>query len=81
MYFYKKDIYPLDKVFPYSEVIFEGKKYHAFNDPDYYLKGLYGDYMKLPPVEKRYAHKPENFDFNHGDIKITKEEYNKLNRK
>lgn len=80
-YYYKKDIYPLDKVFPYSEVEFEGKKYHIFHDPDYYLKGLYGNYMELPPVEKRFAHKPEKLDFNHGDVKNTKEEYNKLNRK
>ena len=81
MYFYKKDIYPIDKVFPFSEVEFEGKKYHAFNDVDYYLKGLYGDYMKLPPIEERFAHKPERLDFNRGDVLNTKEEYNKLNRK
>ena len=81
MYFYKKDIYPIDKVFPYSEVKFEGKKYHVFHDPDYYLKGLYGNYMELPPIDKRIAHKPEKLDFNNGDSRNTKEEYDKLNRK
>ena len=81
MYYYKKDIYPIDVVFPYSEVTFEGKKYHAYHDTDYYLKSLYGDYMKLPPLEKRTAHKPEKLDFNHGDVRNTKEEYYKINRK
>ncbi len=81
VYYYKKDIYPIDVVFPYSEVTFEGKKYHAYHDTDAYLKGLYGDYMQLPPIEKRYSHKPERLDFDHGDVKNTKEEYYKLNRK
>lgn len=38
------------------KVEFEG---HMFNAPscwDGYLKGLYGDYMQLPPVEKRKNH-------------------------
>ena len=81
MYFYKKDIYPIDKVFPFSEVEFEGKKYHAFHDVDYYLKGLYGNYMELPPENERFAHKPEKLDFNSGDYRNTREEYDKLNRK
>ncbi len=81
MYYYKKDIYPLDKVFPYSIVEFEGKRYHAFHDVDYYLKGLYGNYMELPKEDKRIAHKPEKLDFNTGDFKNTKEEYDKLEGK
>ena len=81
MYYYKKDIYPIDVVFPYSIVTFEGKKYHAYHNTDYYLKSLYGDYMTLPPAKKRVAHKPEKLDFNEGDNLNTKEEFNKLNRK
>ena len=81
MYYYKKDVYPLNVVFPYSEVEFEGKKYHAYHDPDKYLTQLYGDYMKLPPKEKRIAHKPMYLDFEHGDNLNTKEEYYKLNKK
>lgn len=34
------------------EVEFEGHKFPAFSCWDSYLKGLYGDYMKLPPIEK-----------------------------
>lgn len=36
-----------------STVIFEGKKYRAPYNIDSYLTSSYGDYMKLPPVEKR----------------------------
>lgn len=38
------------------DVEFEGKKYYAPSGYDSYLKGLYGDYMTLPPVEKRITH-------------------------
>ena len=81
VYYYKKDIYPIDVIFPHSTVTFEGKNYHAYHDTDYYLRSLYGDYMKLPPVEKRVAHKPERLDFNNGDVRNTKKEYEKINRK
>jgi len=37
-------------------VEFEGHKFPAFSCWDSYLHGLYGDYMKLPPVEKRQTH-------------------------
>ena len=81
IYHYKKDIYKYDVVFPYSEVLFEGKIYHAYHDTDQYLKQLYGNYMKLPSADKQVAHKPIYLDFNHGDNLNTKEEYNKLNKK
>lgn len=37
-------------------VEFEGHKFPTFSCWDSYLHGLYGDYMKLPPVEKRQTH-------------------------
>ena len=37
-------------------VTFEGKEYPAPQDWNGYLKGLYGDYMKLPPKERRIHH-------------------------
>lgn len=37
-------------------VPFEGKEYPAPQKWDEYLKGLYGDYMKLPPEDKRIPH-------------------------
>ena len=41
------------------EVEFEGYKFQAPSSWDSYLTGLYGDYMKLPPMEKRIAHTME----------------------
>lgn len=38
-------------------VSFEGCQFPTFQCWDSYLKGIYGDYMKLPPVEKRGTHK------------------------
>jgi len=38
------------------EVDFEGYKFPAFSCWDSYLRGLYGNYMELPPVEKRQSH-------------------------
>lgn len=44
------------------EVEFEGYKFNAPSCWDSYLKGLYGDYMKLPPIEKRVAHTMEVYE-------------------
>lgn len=40
----------------FIEVEFEGHLFKAFKDYDIYLRGHYGDYMKLPPVEQRIPH-------------------------
>lgn len=47
-----------------EEVEFEGHKFPAFSCWDSYLKGLYGDYMQLPPVEKRKTHDMEAYLLN-----------------
>lgn len=39
-----------------EEVQFEGYSFPAPGCWDYYLSQLYGDYMKLPPKEKRVMH-------------------------
>ncbi len=38
------------------EVDFEGYKFKTFSCWDSYLKGMYGNYMELPPKEKRKTH-------------------------
>lgn len=40
----------------YVDILFEGKYYKCVEAYDRYLSILYGDYMRLPPVEKRVSH-------------------------
>lgn len=51
----RKDIYASA-----VEVVFEGLKFFAPVGYDEYLKDVYGDYMQLPPVEKRITHHSYN---------------------
>ena len=39
-----------------APVTFEGKSYPAVRQLDFYLTRIFGDYMQLPPVEKRVSH-------------------------
>lgn len=50
-------------IVPPKPVIFEGKEYLGMNKPDIYLSTLYGNYMKLPPKEKRINHMPKRIEF------------------
>lgn len=43
-------------MFPVGKVVFEGKTFSAPKDTDTYLKNQYGDYMKIPPPDKRATH-------------------------
>lgn len=40
----------------YREIVFEGKTFMSVLEVDKYLTAMYGDYMKLPPEEKRVSH-------------------------
>ena len=39
-----------------ESVFFEGQRFETMSCWDAYLRGIYGDYMQLPPVEKRVSH-------------------------
>jgi lipopolysaccharide cholinephosphotransferase len=66
-YNYTKQTIPKDKYYPPVKVEFEGKLFNAPNDWDYILNRIYGDYMKLPPVEKRITHNPVRIKFQDGE--------------
>lgn len=53
---YFGEILEKEKLFPLIKVSFDGKSFPVFSGYDYYLTNLYGDYMKIPPVEKREKH-------------------------
>ena len=67
VYPFKKEVFPREDIFPTTKVTFEGNKYDAIKNYDKFLTNLYGDYMKLPPKEKRVNHMPLKLDF--GDNK------------
>ena len=62
-YGYQKETCKRDVVVPSKPVKFEDRTYRGMNNPDTYLKRLYGDYMKLPPKEKRRNHMPLKIEF------------------
>lgn len=45
-----------DSVFPLGTIEFEGRTFSAPQHPDRYLSDLYGDYMRIPPEDKRKIH-------------------------
>ena len=50
---YSKNLFPKAYVTRQTEGVFEGGRYPIPVDYDACLRGLYGDYMELPPPEKR----------------------------
>lgn len=49
-------IYDSEKMLKYTDAPFENKIFRRFEDFDYHLKIIFGDYMKLPPENERYNH-------------------------
>ena len=52
-----------DDVFPVVYMPFENLMVPFPNNLHDYLTGMYGDYLTLPPVEKRKNHYPYELDF------------------
>ena len=46
----------LKSIYWRAKSIFEKRKFSGFKNYDFYLSKLYGDYMKLPPEDKRRTH-------------------------
>ena len=57
-----------------KEYEFEGQLFYCPEDYDTYLRALYGEYMELPPENKRRVHRPDYVDFEHSyhDYKDTR---------
>lgn len=60
---YFGEILPRKVYFDGTYGTFCGRKVLLPNDVDSYLKNLYGDYMQIPPPEKRERHFIEKIDF------------------
>ena len=52
----EQEIMKKDKFERYCELEFEGHMFKAIKNYDEYLTKHYGDYMKLPPIEKQETH-------------------------
>ncbi len=58
-------IHQAKNLFPTAPARFEDITVRIPRDPDIYLKNLYGDYMVLPPPDRRINHFPAVLDFDH----------------
>ena len=59
----KTYIFDVDMMFPTKDIMFEGHSVKIMKSPDYYLTKMYGDYMTLPPEDKRHYHCKGIIDF------------------
>lgn len=59
----KQYIFETYKILPVKDINFAGYQVKIVKEPDYYLKLMYGDYMKLPPIEQRKTHCKGDVDF------------------
>lgn len=62
-YNFHKQTMPKEKFLPAKQLEFEGKLYNVPNDYKYFLERIYGNYMELPPMEKRVTHNPSKLVF------------------
>ena len=63
--------FALEDIYPVKPVKFEDRTYMIMNNPDAYLTEMYGDYMVLPPEEKRVCHVDGKIIF---DLGVKKDE-------
>ena len=59
----KKATYPKSSIVPFKQIEFENKIFSCPNNTDEVLKHEYGNYMKLPPIDKRISHVPIKLEF------------------
>lgn len=54
---------PISEFEPYAQMEFEGKMYNVPRNWALYLSRIYGDFMTLPPEDKRVTHYPQYISF------------------
>lgn len=59
---YFGELYTRASFFPPRKVEFEKQHFFIMNNPDEYLSKMYGDYMQIPPKEKRERHSVVELD-------------------
>lgn len=57
----KNEYFPRNIMDETIEVPFENTAFYVIKDFDLYLRTIYGDYMQLPPEEKRVGHKVHTY--------------------
>ena len=62
IYSMEKETIPYEQLEHPSQLLFEGHYFSSVRNTDQYLTNLYGNYMELPPVEKRIPAHIEIFD-------------------
>lgn len=67
-YKYEKETTKRSYYKDYIETSFSDRKYMIIKEYDLYLKKIYGNYMELPPIEKRRTHNFSILDF--GDFEF-----------
>ena len=65
-YGYRKELILREDVLPVKKMKFE-KKMYCTPKTDVHLKQLYGNYMELPPKDKRKSHSPMRIEFGDED--------------
>ncbi len=62
-YNYKSELIKKEKYLPTIKMKFENKEYNVPKEYDFILHSMYGNYMEIPPIEKRVTHNPVNLKF------------------
>jgi lipopolysaccharide cholinephosphotransferase len=57
--YYKRDVFLKDNIYERTDVVFEGEYFKAIKNYDSYLSQIYGNYLELPPENKRRSHSIE----------------------
>lgn len=56
-------LFATEDIIPVKKIIFEDREYFQVNNPDAFLREMYGDYWKIPPAKDCYCHVEEDIVF------------------